>query len=88
MTIKEFLDTPSTISRQEASWRHWLTNVLITLLVDGEGFSGKRPNCDSGWQCLLAEDLAKVDPSVCIDGDVNWRRYEELCEELVKELVK
>ena len=88
MTIKEFLDTPSSICRQRASWREWLTGILITLLVDGEGFSGKRPNCDSGWQWQLAEAMGEFDPLVYIDGDVNWSRYEELCKELVKELVK
>lgn len=40
------------------TWRDWLIDLLVTLAEDGEGFSGKRPNCDAGWETLLGDALA------------------------------
>jgi hypothetical protein len=41
------------------TWRVWLIDALVTLAKDGEGFNGKRPNCDAGWQSLLADALGE-----------------------------
>lgn len=39
------------------SWREWLADVLATLLNECEGFSGKRPNCDSHWPMWWEDSL-------------------------------
>lgn len=40
--------------------RDYLCNLLITLWRDGEGFSGKRPFGNSGWEYELYAPLIKA----------------------------
>lgn len=47
--ITRFLDSPCQIWDDGRAWKEWLYDVLITLAREEENFSGKRPNCDSGW---------------------------------------
>lgn len=53
------------------SYRHWLADVLITLHKEGEMFSGKRPNCDSGWEYDLAIGLSLIEPGIV----TAWETY-------------
>lgn len=45
--------------------REWLKDILLTLFNEGESFSGKRPNCDSGWKkeivALLKEHSTNIE---------------------------
>lgn len=71
MSAASFLDAPCTlwvdtpsdgstpVGTDGGTWRDWLIDALVTLAENGEGFSGKRPNCDAGWQSLLADALDK-----------------------------
>ncbi len=97
MTIKEFLNSPCEIYCWEnRTWREWFKDVLATFLKEGEGFSGKRPNCNSGWQEDLAAGLANINPGVVksweqderghVPYEVNWEMYNEMCKEVVEEL--
>lgn len=47
--------------------RGYLVHLLVTLWAEGEGFSGKRPFGDSGWQWDVQNDLeeAGVVPDDC-----------------------
>lgn len=59
--IDAFLATKCSVGGWEGStWREWLADCLITLLEEGEGFSGKRPNCDSGWELGVIKAFKKV----------------------------
>ena len=55
-----WVDTPSDgstpVGTDGGTWRDWLIDALVTLAENGEGFSGKRPNCDAGWHLLLLAD--------------------------------
>jgi hypothetical protein len=39
--------------------REWLCDLLLTLWHDGEGFSGKRPWGNSGWETDIYKPLAQ-----------------------------
>lgn len=45
---------------REVSVLEWLKELLVTLLVEEEGFSGKRPFGNSGWQQDAEVALIKV----------------------------
>lgn len=61
----DFLDSRCFIDGFEnQTWRDWCGDVLITLVRKGEGFSGKRPNCNSGWADDLGKGLVKFFPEV------------------------
>jgi len=92
--IEEFLYRHCTIwGSKDDTWRDWFEDVLITLLNEGEGFSGKRPNCNSGWQCGLAEALVFIEPNVVTqwveneDGryahDIDWSLYRAITINIV-----
>lgn len=66
----------------------YLTKLLTEVLVEGEGFSGKRPFGNSGWESELAYPLVKagliegsIDPLENEAWDVD---YEEMNEILVR----
>jgi hypothetical protein len=46
------------------TWGEWLRAAFTALLADGEGFSGKRPVGDSGWERFLARSLKARDVSM------------------------
>lgn len=68
--IEQFLNNKCTLSGwRNRTWREWLASVLITLNEEGEGFSGKRPNCDSGWEMELSGGLAVIDPAIVLEWE-------------------
>lgn len=71
--IEMFLDSDCEIldkaGNKFSTWRHWFKDVFLTLLTEGEGFSGKRPNCESGWEKTLTEALIIVDPEIILDWE-------------------
>jgi hypothetical protein len=95
-TVDEFLDSPCTV--WDGTWREWFKDIILTLLEEEDTFSGKRPNCNSGWSDYLAMALAEIDPAVVeeyyMDEDtklpqrVNKERYRELCKEVVNRLFR
>jgi len=44
---------------REMSLREYLHELMITLWTEGEGFSGKRPFGNSGWQIDICQFLVK-----------------------------
>lgn len=57
LTIQEILDLKVD---DELTIRSYLELLLITLLKEGESFSGKRPFGNSGWEYDLYDALAKA----------------------------
>ena len=56
MTGLEILDLPMDPDSNDAgasSIRGYLKTLLTTLMAEGEGFSGKRPFGNSGWEYEL-----------------------------------
>jgi hypothetical protein len=98
MTIEEFLAKSCSIWNNGKTWQDWFEDVLLALLVGGESFSGKRPNCNSGWQSLLAADLSEINPFVVISWEeeeghkipyrIDWNLYQKTCVEVVKHLMR
>jgi len=61
MTKDEILDYPWVFDDVEAdSIREYLYALLDTLWAEGEGFSGKRPFGNSGWEFDLYTPLVKM----------------------------
>ena len=59
------------------TWRDWMCDILTTLVHEGEGFSGKRPNCDSGWATELADALHK-NGMPCVENDTtDWEKVDK-----------
>jgi len=50
MTDDEILELKMTSDIGETTTREWLRELLLTLWREGEGFSGKRPFGNSGWE--------------------------------------
>jgi len=54
----------------DGTLRDFMAECLKELWLDGEGFSGKRPICDSGWEDIAGEALAILEPKIGkYDGD-------------------
>lgn len=70
--------------------RDYLAELLITLWEEEEGFSGKRPFGNSGWQHEVYDGLVKagvLNGTVDDDGyinDVDWREAEALMKAVIK----
>jgi len=61
MTPQEILDIPMQARDIEcATVREYLKKLLSTLWEEGEGFSGKRPFGNSGWELDLYLPLIKA----------------------------
>lgn len=58
--------------------REYLCNLLLTLWEEGEGFSGKRPFGNSGWDYDLLEPLLKAG---LIEGSIDEDGYVETMDE-------
>ena len=72
----EFMDCPAN------SIREYLFQLLITLWNEGEGFSGKRPFGNSGWEYDLLTPLVEMG---VIDGVIDEDGYLEDAYEVGKE---
>jgi hypothetical protein len=71
--------------------REYLKKILTTLLREDEGFSGKRPLGNSGWQQELGNAMACVDliPGACVDEDdiwFEWSEYEQVMARAIRGL--
>lgn len=72
--FETFLSAPCSIYGDGGTWREWIAATFTLLVEEGEGFSGKRPGCDSDWGWRLAEAMTDhVDPAIDGYGDTNWR---------------
>lgn len=66
MTDDEILELKMTSDIGETTIREWLRELLLTLWREGEGFSGKRPFGNGGWEFDAYAALIK-------DGVVNGK---------------
>ena len=65
----------------ETTVREYLKTLLEAVLIDGEGFSGKRPFGNSGWEYDIARPLiaagvlkGELDDDGCADfKEADWR---------------
>ena len=48
----------------DGTFAEFLAECLKTLWEEGEGFSGKRPICDSGWEWIAGEALSILEPKI------------------------
>lgn len=66
MSVESFLSAPCGPWKDDPeddphpndpTWREWIKDVLVTLQREGEGFDGKRPNCETDWDFMLSQAL-------------------------------
>ena len=60
MTDDEILELQMVSDIGETTIREWLRALLLTLWREGEGFSGKRPFGNSGWEFDAYASLIKA----------------------------
>ena len=58
----------------ETTLRGWLKDLLLKVWEEGEGFSGKRPWGNGGWEWDLAADMVK---GKVIEGNLDADGYLE-----------
>lgn len=63
-TYTDFLNSECDIPSFDGTWLEWFESILVAVMLDGQGFSGKRPNCDSGWESYLKLGLSRIDPTI------------------------
>jgi hypothetical protein len=96
MTEDKIVQAAATVIKfcgEEQPLAEYLRMILIALLEEGEGFSGKRPLGDSGWQwdvykALVAAKL--IDGEIDKDGDLmdfDAKQADELVLAVIKRLV-
>ena len=88
LTVQSYdFDEPLTI-------REYLKELLLTLWVEGEGFSGKRPFGNSGWQYDLYKALiiaGAVEGKLDEDGyviELSTLEADKLICDLIREVFK
>lgn len=96
MTNKEILDLEfeSTDLNKKITIRDFFKELLATLFKEGEGFNGKRPFGNSGWDYDLCDCLAQngIIDGECSDNfgftvwDYDSKEAERKILELIKEL--
>jgi len=72
---------PTTNDAEASTIREYLTKLLLTLWNEAEGFSGKRPFGNSGWDGEIATALVKsgfISGSIDEDGYLNDYDVDEL----------
>ena len=57
--------------------REWLADLLLRVWVEDEGFSGKRPWGNSGWQSDVAAPLIRAG---IVTGELDEDDYIETCD--------
>lgn len=83
---------PNTNDANASSVKEYLKMLLTVLWEEGEGFSGKRPFGNSGWEYELYKPLVEhgaVEGSLDLDGYVqfvNKERADELIFEAIEML--
>jgi hypothetical protein len=72
MTPTQVLDIrfESSDFNAEVTIREYLKKMLGTLIIEQEGFSGKRPFGNSGWMYDIGEGLAAAN---AIGGGNDWK---------------
>lgn len=77
---------------RELTIKEWLKTLLVTLLIEDEGFSGKRPFGNSGWTGDVEIALVRAGLSDGEiheeDGDVDLVECGSRTEELLIAIVK
>lgn len=79
--MTNILDVPMDKTKNDAgatSVREYLRALLFTLWEEGEGFSGKRPFGNSGWEWELFRALVE---SKDIRGELDEDGYLQDCDE-------
>jgi hypothetical protein len=74
MTDDEILELKMSSDIGETTIREWLRELLLTLWREGEGFSGKRPFGNSGWELDAYATLIK---SGVVKGELGEFGYVE-----------
>lgn len=94
MTNKEILDLEfeSSDLGRTVTIREFFKELLTALFKDSEGFNGKRPFGNSGWEYDLCARLAQCgiingDISECC-GFTNWDYNENEAKSKILELIK
>jgi hypothetical protein len=81
MTPRELLDLeigPSDAGSQVRTVREYLLALLSELWREEEGFSGKRPFGNSGWQHDLYDPMARAGLVECdSDGYIKYEEYDK-----------
>jgi hypothetical protein len=78
--------------RKELTIREYFKELLTTLWNEAEGFSGKRPFGNSGWENDLAVPLIKhgvIKGAIDEDGyvlDFNQKEYDKLIAKAIQEM--
>ena len=86
------LETPITTVRNVHTIREFLEQLLTTVWIEEEGFSGKRPFGNSGWKQDVAVALIKakvIDGELDEDGyieDYDRQEFETLMRDLIKHI--
>jgi hypothetical protein len=78
--VEAVLAAPLEYEHGSGTVRSYLHDLLTTLWAEGEGFSGKRPFGNSGWDYGLKVALAKAGILAATfdeDGDLNYLLQEE-----------
>lgn len=76
---------------KELTIREYFIKLLITLWEQEEGFSGKRPFGNSGWQFEIYEVLIKegfIDGSLDEDGYVDALNHAKADKFIVEEIIE
>ena len=72
MNTNKILDCKCSLDDEETTIREYLKSLLNELWKEGEGFSGKRPFGNSGWENELYEGLVK---GGLVKGEINEDGY-------------
>lgn len=84
MTIGEILKLP--VEEEAENIGAFLHKLLITLWVEGEGFSGKRPFGDSNWDFVLYKTLVNFE---VVDGSIDeYGNLESFNEEAADQIIR
>jgi hypothetical protein len=77
--MKNILEIPMQENDAEAATiGDYFRSLLKEIWTEGEGFSGKRPFGNSGWECDLYVALVKAG---VVDGKLDSEGYLEKCDE-------
>jgi hypothetical protein len=93
---EDFLNSKCKITYwEDKTWKDWFADLLIVLNKETEGFSGKRPNTDSGWCYQLADGLSMLEPKIIksrddegYPADIDWKLQEKVFNKLIKYVFK